>query len=190
MKIFQVLKIITRKSISDIEFTRKFVEYIVTNYPRVLDDYLQVVSLEFSKVNGKSSPNLKIYIEDNQEKGLYVVLIGNLLKLPTYFPQNNERISALSLIHFAHLMQKNRKEIEIELASYKRIMISIGYGSKNLTSITASTLFHVLNLYPFQSDYYAERKTISPLLLKNLIPVTEKLFFPWQDFMKEYRLNF
>ncbi len=192
MKGFNIIRFFVSKKISDIEASSIAVNEIIKLYEDNLPAFLEVVKRELcevEKISG-SEPDLLVYVQPLKIKGLYVVFSSNLFCLPGYFMRNWERMEAIMITHFGHKLGISRKEATAEITVFKRLIRSIGYGSKNLEAITTQTLFHVLNLYPFQAEYYANRNVLAPPLQKKLIPVTSRMFFNWREFMNSYSIEF
>jgi len=196
MKFINIVRIIGRKSVRDIEAARESSSWIKEQYPKALSSYLDTIAENFVLLNSTNGvapfpkPDLTKYIEEHYDKGLLLIFTANLLRLPEFFNSNANRMYSLMCVSFAHAIGLSRKELEEEIISYKRIMINIGYGSKNIVSITAQGLFHILNLYPFQEEYYFTQRTPSPPLLKKLIPITSSFFFPWNEYLQHKSIKF
>ena len=141
----------------------------------------------------KSDPEFAItprIDENDSDRFLMTVLVGNLNFLPRYFSATEEQLLKRAIIRkFATVFGTSYDEFNGFVSEYEDFMWRINHPSKNILYGMSKTAFFKYNLAQYQDEYFREMRAPNPILLKRMDDMMRNFVWDWDAYLAKIKLQ-
>ena len=173
-----------KKKYTDDTLANVFVNSIITSVEESFEDVANLIKsdTEFEAVPAFSN--------DDSDRFLLTVLVGNLNFLPRYFSATEEQLLRRSIIRkFAGVYGTTYEEFKGYVAEYEDFMWRVNHPSKNILYGMSKTFFYKYDLAKYQDEYFREMKAPNPILLKRIDDMMRNFVWDWDAFLAKIKLQ-
>lgn len=127
---------------------------------------------------------------NNSDEFLIIVIAGNLKYISQYFNDHRDtRLIDLILRKLATAFDMSFGELKLLIGKYQSYFSRINHPSKNTLYAMSKAVFYKYGLYDYQEEFFRNKKTPNPMLLKNLDQVMENFIWQWESIQSKYRIT-
>lgn len=127
--------------------------------------------------------------EDDDMPLIITLFTCNLGRIPSQLDNGQDkRMAQLIIKELAWHLNKDVKELGLEIAQCKSTMKRLNHPSKNLIYAMPKALFHSYNLNQYQQEYFKGLNSPIPLYLKEMNELLSFLVWDWDSLKEEYRI--
>lgn len=173
-----------RKKITEEKLANIFVNSMLQAVDKSFRDVLDTIC------NDPEFKQRPVVANDDSDKFLMIVVVGNFSYLSRYFSNTEEVVLKGKITQkFAIVFGLSYDEMKNIFKEYTDFIHRVNHPSKNIIYGMSKAVFYKYKLGQYQDEYFAQLDAPNPLLLKRMDNLMLNYVWNWSTFLDKYKFT-